>query len=281
MEQLFAELFCRSRAERFGFAFSDFSQNLIELGSKRLPENVSFDHVEAFYRRLRVADLALARGCANGNDIAWTEFAGRFPMPKLFNIARAFVGDEHTAREAAEGLYCDLYGVKTAAVETKPKLSLYSGEGSLEGWVSRVLHQNCLLELRRRRRLTSLDALNEAGVQFAAQVGSSPLPPAEDGRVSAALDVVFGAISNEDQFILVSHFADNRRMREIAAVLGVHESTISRRIKDVATFIRKRFEIELLRQGLNRREAEQILDSAEETLDVTRFFAKKTPSRSF
>ena len=65
--------------------------------------------------------------------------------------------------------------------------------------------------------------------------------------------------NEEDRFLLASYYLDGRKLHEIAALLGVHEATVSRKLKRVTSAIRKQIVRALERRGMSRREAEEAL----------------------
>ncbi len=95
-------------------------------------------------------------------------------------------------------------------------------------------------------------------MQFAAV---NPQPPAPvDARVESATDEALAELSAEDKFVLVSYYLDSRTLAEIARLLHVHESTISRKLDKLAKSLRKRILSGLGRRGLSRRQAEEALE---------------------
>ena len=80
-----------------------------------------------------------------------------------------------------------------------------------------------------------------------------------DSRVEAAVDEVLTALSAEDRFLLATYYLDGRKLAEIGRMLGVHESTISRKLEKLAKFSRKQILIALGRRGMSRRQAEEAL----------------------
>ncbi len=82
----------------------------------------------------------------------------------------------------------------------------------------------------------------------------------------AALTLLAGAVQealerqgSEERFLLASYYLDGRRLHEIAAVLGVHEATVSRKLRRAAGAVRKQIVRSLERRGLSRRQVEEAL----------------------
>jgi RNA polymerase sigma-70 factor (ECF subfamily) len=254
---LTAELYQRSKGSELGLTREAFENILREIATKYLPAGAGFADAKALCASLRVEELALARACAAGQERAWEVFLTRY-REKLYDIAGYIAKESSAARELADSLYADLYGTSTRDGQRVSKLASYTGRGSLEGWLRTVMAQEFVNRYRRQRRLVSLDEETEEGTQFAA---ATPEPtPAVDPRVEGATDDAIAELAPEDRFILASYYLDSRTLAEIARTLGVHESTISRKLDRLAKSLRKRILAGLGRRGMSRRQAEEALE---------------------
>ncbi len=85
-------------------------------------------------------------------------------------------------------------------------------------------------------------------------------------------DQALGSLAAEDKLILASYYLDGRRLAEIARLLGVHESTISRKLEKITVWTRKAILFGLMKRGMSRKEAEQTMEVevTELSLDVRR-----------
>lgn len=259
-----SELFERSHAADLGLTERDFAGILKEIAAKYLPAETSEAKVLDFVRGLRLEELALARACAVGHEPAWEIFLIRY-REKLYDVARSITREDSLARELADSLYADLYSTELRNGRRTCKLNYYTGRGSLEGWLRATLAQEYVNRYRRQRRLVSLEEDMEAGAQFAADPAPEPAP---DPRLAEATDAVLAALAAEERFILASYYLDGRTLAEIACSLGVHESTISRKLEKVARALRGRILDELRRRGMTRRQAEEALETDVRDLSV-------------
>jgi RNA polymerase sigma-70 factor, ECF subfamily len=272
-EAMLADLYRKAGAERFGLTQQEFSQILEEVCAKYLPAGAGKREARELYRSLHVEELALARACAAGHDAAWDVFLVRY-REKLYDTARSIAPSESTARELADSLYGDLFGTETRDGRRMSKLIYYAGRGSLEGWLRMVLAQEYVNLFRSQRRLVSLEEQAEAGVQFRAP-NSAAMPEgstAPDPRLEAATDEALAALTAEDRFVLASCYLDGRTLAETACMLGVHESTVSRRLTKITKSLSKAIAKGLLSRGMSRRQAEEALetDVRDISLDVQR-----------
>jgi RNA polymerase sigma-70 factor (ECF subfamily) len=256
-EMLATRLHGESGAEKFGLTPRDFAGILQEVAIKYLPAAATTSEIADLLTHLRLEELALARACAAGNDHAWEIFLTRY-REKLFNAAHTIVQGDANARELADSLYADLYGTRTTDGGRKSKLNFFTGRGSLEGWLRAVLAQEYVNRFRREQRLMSLEEQTDAGVQFEAQT-ADPVE-AIDPRLLKATEEALDSLGAEDKFILSNYFLDDRTLAETAHLLGVHESTISRKVEKITAAIRKSILSNLMRCGFGRKEAEQTME---------------------
>lgn len=262
-----AGLYAKSGGQSFGLTLQDFAEILREVSGRYLPAGATQAEAAALHHSLRLEELALARACAQGSEPAWECFLTRYRQ-KLYGMAVTIARDESIARELADSLYADLFGTRqTHEGRRMSKLASYTGRGSLEGWLRTVLAQEYVNQYRSQRRLVSFDEnVDTAGLQ--ADGASSKMPA--DARLEDAADAALMNLSGEERLILAWYYLDGRTLAEIARMLGVHESTISRRLDSMTTSLRKSIVRELRKRGMSARETEQAMqvDVRDLTLDV-------------
>ena len=280
VSDLLGELHAKSGCDKIGLTRESFAAILREVGTKFATVATSEDEIRAFFVSLRVDELALARACADGNNSAWEIFLTRY-REKLYLSALRIAREDSAARELADTLYADLYGTSTREGQRVSKLSSYTGRGSLEGWLRTVLSQEYVNRYRRTKRLVSLDEESEEGAQFQAP-DPEPAAPA-DPRLAQATDEALAFLCGEDRLILSAYYLDGRTLAEIARMLGVHESTISRKLDKLAKALRKQILTALTRRGMSRRQAEEALeaDVRDLQLDIRRSLTQEPPPSAF
>src|SRR5215469_9012489 len=274
VRDLLVELHGKAGCEKVGLSLESFRVILCEVGSKHAAEG-SRAEMRAFFLSLRVDELALARACAAGNNAAWEIFLTRY-REKMYLAALRIAREDSQAHELADTLYADLYGMGTREGERVSKLASYTGRGSLEGWLRTVLAQEYVNRYRRTKRLVSLEEESEEGVQFRAPE-PEPVTTADD-RLSRATDDTLAALPAEDRMVLSAYYLDGRTLAEIARMLGVHESTISRKVDKLAKSLRKQIVTALTKGGMSRRQAEEALevDVRDLAVDIRRSLAQET-----
>src|SRR5216683_5639487 len=281
LESVITELY--EKTGNSGLSREQFGVILNQIAAKYLPADASPQQTAELYASLRVEELALARACAAGQERAWEIFMARY-REKLYDIAVYIAKESSAAHELADSLYADLYGTTTREGQRISKLASYTGRGSLEGWLRTVLAQEYVNRYRRTKRLVSLDEESEEGAQFRApepeEVSSGEL---EVTTLEVATDEALASLSVEDRVVLSSYYLDERTLAEIARMLGVHESTISRKIDKLAKSLRKQILAGMMRRGMARRQAEEALevDVRDLQVDIRRSLTQEKPIRAF
>jgi len=257
------ELWHSCEAEACGLTRPEFEQILVRIGMGQNFALATGPAAEAagaqqaaFFGTLRMADLVLARACAAANERAWERFIALYRQP-LLRAGMAITGNESLGRELADGLYAELYGLTDREGERRCPLESYAGRGSLIGWLRTTLAQRHVDRHRRTHREQPLEEANDR---------PAPLADAAKEPDATALPLLSGAAEDalqsqgpEEKFLLASYYLDGRKLHEIAAVLGVHEATVSRKLKRVTAAVRKQIVRGLERRGLSRGAAEDAL----------------------
>lgn len=249
-------LFEKSRGERYGLTLASFETVLEQVAAKYAPAATTQQKLD-LWQSLRLEELALTRGCVAGHELAWQDFLNRY-REKLYDIARGITKEDSSGRELADSLYAELYGLNERDGRRVSRLSFYMGRGSLEGWLRTVVAQEFVNRYRKQKRLVSLEEETEEGVQFASTESFSVGPA--DGRLGQATDEALDQLPSEDRLILAGYYLDNRTLTDIGRMLGVHESTVSRRLEKLLKGLRKQVLAGLQARGMNRGQAEEALE---------------------
>jgi RNA polymerase sigma-70 factor (ECF subfamily) len=247
--------YAESGAARFGIDVA----GLVTLLAEVLAQRGNHDDAEAVLQALRLEELVLARACVAGNESAWEIFLTRY-RSAMYDAAYKIAHDETAARSLADSLYAELYGLSKDGVVRASKLRYYLGRGSLAGWLRTVVAQEYINQYRKTKRETSLEAAVEDGHQFAANNSETPLL---DGRVESATAAELAGVEPDERFLLAAYFLDHRTLLEISKVLGVHESTVSRKLERATVGLRKRIRKRLIEAGMSSRQAEEAMQDVD------------------
>jgi RNA polymerase sigma-70 factor (ECF subfamily) len=259
------ELWRAAEAESHGLSSEEFSIVLFTLGEKvnyGLPSGVvsDFSKKAAFFRSLHLSELALAHGCALGREVAWERFLHLYRAP-LTHAAIAITGSATLGQELADSVYAELFGLRAHDGKRTSPLASYTGRGSLLGWLRTTLAQRSIDHHRRTYRETPLDDFDAPAP---APVSAAPEPD----RLTQALARSFQSVASEDRYLLTAYFLDRQTLLQIARILGVHEATISRKLKRLLADLRKQLLGNLQAGGLSKRAAEESLSADPRDIEI-------------
>ena len=188
-------------------------------------------------------DLELARQCAAGDEQAWERFILEF-RPLLYRAADA-LDRTGGAREVADSLYADLYGLQEKDGERRSLFRYFQGRSSLGTWLRAVLAQRYVDHLRAQRRVEPLP-----------EEASAPDVPAPDpdrprylALVRQALGQAVGRLAARDRLRLACYYVQELTLAETGRVLHEHEATASRQLARTRRALREDVERELRREN--------------------------------
>jgi len=259
-------LFERAKAASFGIERSEFENWLGAIAQKYVPVESPQKEYESLLDTLRVEDLTLARACAAGHERAWEQFMARF-RELLYDAAMGIAKEASQAKDLADSIYAELYGMNEREGRRMSKLASYTGRGSLEGWLRTVVAQEFINRYRSKKRLVSLDEEEEEGQQFAAP---NPEPVASvDPRVGAAVSEALTTLDSESRTMLSAYYLDGRKLAEIGRMLGFHEATASRKMERITKALRKSIRENMMKKGMSRRQVDEALETDVRDLNIS------------
>jgi RNA polymerase sigma factor (sigma-70 family) len=284
---LLDRLHAQAGAARWEVSRDDFVQALYASASHRFGASPpDGDALAEYFTALHLADLALACALRRGSAPAWEEFVASY-RPVLYAAARAIVGPagEARARELADSLYAELYGLNRAAggpgkgpgdspgkgpgdIGRRPLLDYFHGRSKLSTWLRTVLAQRHVDALRATRRTDSLDHESLGPSRPAARLGAraaaaGPGKGPWDGpgkgprdfdpdrarllpRLRRAVSAALAAAPPADRLLLSLYYVQEMKLAQIARVQGVHEATISRQLERIRRELREGVERSLV-----------------------------------
>jgi RNA polymerase sigma-70 factor, ECF subfamily len=232
--------------------------------------------IQSYLENLHHADLALACACSSGSQAAWEFFVGQF-RHELYRAARAITGSasagDADARELADSLYADLYGLRESEGRRKSLFDYFHGRSKLGTWLRAILAQRHVDAIRRARKLEPLEdetgrvrseITERAAADAPAGSGTSRTavsdPPDPDrarylSLLQAALTAALASLEPRDRLRLAYYYSDERTLAQIGRLLGEHEATVSRKLERTRRDTRARVDA-ALREGKQLSEAQ-------------------------
>ena len=267
-------------AERWDVPLPAFAASL-EASLEHASAEAQRQH-ERYLASLHLEDLALACACAAGHERAWEHFI-REHRPILYRAADS-LAPGGAAREIADSLYGELYGLTERDGERRSLFRYFHGRSSLGTWLRAVLAQRFVDGVRAHRRL---DPLPEDDAALAApNAGREPDPdqPAFVALVQQALASAMAALEPRDRLRLGFYYAQELTLAQTGRLMGEHEATVSRQLARARRLIRAHVEEELSEAGLTPEQIDRSFELAMEDvgeLDLSQMVGadRKNPER--
>jgi RNA polymerase sigma factor (sigma-70 family) len=197
--------------------------------------------VNASYAR----DLELARQCAAGEEPAWERFVLEY-RPLLYRAADA-LDASGGARDLADSLYADLYGMPEGGSERRSLFRYFQGRSSLATWLRAVLAQRYVDRLRAQKRIEPLPDEERAPVRHEGREGDPPDPdrPRHVELLRRALARAIERLDSRDRLRLGCYYVQDLTLAETGRLLKEHEATASRQLARTRRDLRKDVERQL------------------------------------
>ncbi len=242
------KLFRQAHAERWELSPALFAGALEASAARAFGDKEpSVRDLERYLASLHLEDLALACACASGHDLAWEHFV-REQRPVLYRAADA-IDPGGGARELADSLYADLYGLTARDGARQSLFRYFHGRSSLSTWLRAVLAQRHVDRLRTGRRVESLP-----DEESSASLAPPAAPPNPDRRryvilIRQALGRAVSRLDARDRLRLGCYYAQEMTLAQIGRLLGEHEATASRHLARTRRALREDIEHQLRAEG--------------------------------
>lgn len=207
-----------------------YATRLLSVTRKYLGENLSQSTAFAFINRLHTDDLYLALACARSSEAAWER------LTKLYRVFIRKVADNacstaDVAREIADSIPGHIFLPDASGCS---RIASYEGRSSLAAWLSAVVNDRAVKEHRRCKNFEQIDNFPDIADHDALSRIEAAL---RAGRYASLIrDALIAAnksLSERERFILTLRYLDGLGGAEVASVLGVHPSTVSRRLQQI------------------------------------------------
>ena len=169
-------------------------------------------------------DMALVRFAQQGDMQAFEELVARY-RDKIYARAFSMMRSEEDAIDLSQ----------EAWIKAWQRLKQFQGESSFGTWMTRVVINLCLDQLRKqkRHRVESLEAMNEesGGVERQMPVVTvNPTEGLERQELRGRIDKALGQLSQEHRTVLVLHEFEEMEYKEIARVMECSIGTVMSRL---------------------------------------------------
>jgi RNA polymerase sigma-70 factor (ECF subfamily) len=277
-------LYHDAKADRWRLPKAAFEFTLTESCRKAFGDRTPGEReLSKYCATLHLEDLALACACAEGHAAAWDHFV-LVMRPVLYRAADA-LDRSGEARDLADSLYAELYGIDERGAPRQSLLRYFHGRSSLGTWLRAVLVQRYVDRVRVQKRTAQLS--DEVAARSVVSSAADPECPRLVRALRHALAEAVSALDPRDRLRLSCYYVEQLTLAQTGRLLKEHEATVSRQLSRTREALRRTVERQLRSQGLNEPQVQRCFECATEDpgpLDLVELFAgtgKETvPDRS-
>jgi RNA polymerase sigma-70 factor len=243
----------RARFGDLGLEMEVYADRIALVIRKNLGETAMEDEIACFAVKLHLRDLYLATACAKDSlgfggtirsnetipysSIAWQTLEREY-KPFIRRAVRFFSRQPMLAHDLAESILADLFLPDSTG---QSRILSYDGRSSLCTWL-RVVISNRAINLRRGPSPSQLEDI-EAGMW-------ERLDPANIDRIirakrygerfADAMKHALRQLSSQERLLLLWRYEDGLQLGQIAKLLDIHQSNVTRRLNRLHGKLRER-----------------------------------------
>ena len=170
------------------------------------------------------SDEQLVRAAKQGDMAAFEELVARH-RDKIYARAFSMMRNEDEALDLSQ----------EAWVKSWQRLIQFQGDSSFGTWMTRIVINLCLDQLRRRKRqrTESIEEMSEESGGVERQmpvVNVNPTERLERGELRKRIDQALGQLSHEHRTVMVLHEFEEMEYKEIARTMGCSIGTVMSRL---------------------------------------------------
>ncbi len=158
--------------------------------------------------------------------------------PSLYRAADA-IDPGGGAREAADALYAELYGLKNKDGARQSLFHYFHGRSSLSTWLRSLLTQRFVDQIRAGRRLDPLPDDTSPAALPARPAAADPDRARFAEAMRQALGLAIAALEPRDRLRLGCYYAQEMTLAQIGRLIGEHEASVSRHLARIRRAIRE------------------------------------------
>jgi RNA polymerase sigma-70 factor (ECF subfamily) len=210
-------------------SFTAYTSRLTDILNHNLPPGAAAHAAITLLERLHTADLYLAIACAQGSNVAWRRLAQLY-QDHLREVTRRVCSSRRMADELAESAIGHVYLPDASG---RSRIASFDGRSSLGFWLAVVVKRLAIRE--RQRKCNRLECLNDyldvIDRRSVARLEAHVRRHRYQALIRDSLTQMAGHLSPRELLILQLHYLRGLRASEIAGLLEVHRSSITRQLE--------------------------------------------------
>ncbi len=230
-DQLVTEAFQKAQASHgdLGLSLEDFRTRILAIATKNLRADAAWWSIIDFAVKLNTDDLYLATACAARREAAWSRFMEMY-RKTLRDLHQYISPGMESAADLADHTVNDMFLPDRSG---QCRIASYDGRSSLVTWLkvivtNRAINERQLAYNRVRRVEPGHDIPDGSGISSV----ESGIHSSRYGKALAeSMQSACRELTNQDRLIILWRYEEGMQLGQIAKLLGVHQSTVTRQIE--------------------------------------------------
>jgi RNA polymerase sigma-70 factor len=235
--KIIAESYCTAQAHYgdIDITLDSFGSYVRGIACTLASDPTNESALEEYTTRLYLRDLYLACGCVHDSEKAWKAFDARYRR-FIFDLVRLSFRRGTDCEEVADSVLVSMYFHDRSG---RKRIASYNGRSSLATWL-RVIVINRAINDRHEMTVTTDEDV--ADVQDRAAVANLEWALLADRYAKilrTSLVRALHKITAEERLLLLWRYEQNLQLGEIAQLMGIHQSNVTRQLLRLQARIRE------------------------------------------
>lgn len=258
-----------------GIALPIYAARIGAVLQKHLGQSPVRDHAISFVKALHGRDLYLATACAqcipgvpeaepeggltDGASMAWKTLETTY-KGLICDLVRFFYRTSFAAQDLADNIIADLYLPDRSG---RSRIASYDGRSSFGTWLRVVICNRAINAQRCSASTKSTDLKQDVPDAPAwANIELTILARRYSAALEDSLTLSCHELSPRERLMLLWRYQDGLQLGQIAQLLGIHQSNVTRQLERMQAKLRDRVtEILSAKHGLSKHAIQECLES--------------------
>ena len=220
-----------------GLAPEEFAVHLTAIAEKHLGPGEPRCVVLGFIETLHTCDVYLAAACARHNAAAWSRFVGLY-QKYLKDIALSVCPTIDAAGELADSVLVEMFLPDRSG---DSRIASYLGRSSLATWLRVIVcHRASNERERKHNHLERIESMPEVAETVGVRNIEAELRAARyEDMIKDSLRISCDCLTDHERLMLLLRYDEELQVSQIARLLGVSPSTVTRQLERVQGKLRE------------------------------------------
>ena len=215
----------------FGLQLSHFKDHIVSIAKKRQASNAEESINIDFIKSLNTNDLYLSVACAHHCETAWHYFIRNYKK-YIHDLATFLCQGVDAARELTDSVLSNLLMPDSSG---QSRIASYNGRSSLATWLRVIVAHRSANERERKCNLMKhIESIPDIVDEAALENMEKDLRSIEyNNLIHDCFNTVLKGLTARERLLLLWRYDEGLRLGQIARILHVHQSTVTRRLERI------------------------------------------------